>query len=529
MREHHIDDVPDDIVEKYKHTFHHPQLGETGACLSCRRPADKKPIIVFGQDESIFKQFAFHSSVWYGTEGQQVLLPKDDGLGIMISAFQSREFGFGFHDISDDDLDKINKYREKPENEKYKDQDAAKEVLGVEDGKKGKLTKDLRFVWEFDYGKNKEGYWNYSYMVIQLEDCVDVVRALYGDDFEYVFLFDHSCGHDKKRTDGLDAGKMNVSFGGAQPRMRPSDMTAGCLGAFEHPNKLRVGDKQSFVYSSSDAGPFNLTPEQREDRKLDMVVPGELKKEYFNKEQLRKAIIDSEGGVPSNVPLRSRKDHQDYCKKIGIATFGVKSKVKEGWLNKPKGLLQVLWERGWIDPENHKSYSKNGTKKADGTFDVETSLSFIMANCEDFVNEVTLLQHMAKEMGAIVDRTPKCHAELAGEGIEYSWGKAKQYFRKININSRRGADNFFRQCVRKSISREFPVSEGEEAPLSTERIRKFSRRARRYIVAYSHWHTLNELGVRRPKESVQLIEFVVKNFKTHRNAEDFERAFIKQS
>ena len=23
--------------------------------------------------------------------------------------------------------------------------------------------------------------------------------------------------------------------------------------------------------------------------------------------------------------------------------------VEEGWLGKPKGLLQVLWERGWID------------------------------------------------------------------------------------------------------------------------------------------------------------------------------------
>ena len=23
--------------------------------------------------------------------------------------------------------------------------------------------------------------------------------------------------------------------------------------------------------------------------------------------------------------------------------------VEEGWMGKPKGLLQVLWERGWID------------------------------------------------------------------------------------------------------------------------------------------------------------------------------------
>jgi hypothetical protein len=39
-------------------------------------------------------------------------------------------------------------------------------------------------------------------MVIQFEDCVDCLTVLYPQ-YDYVFLFDHSCGHDKQREGGL--------------------------------------------------------------------------------------------------------------------------------------------------------------------------------------------------------------------------------------------------------------------------------------------------------------------------------------
>ena len=43
--------------------------------------------------------------------------------------------------------------------------------------------------------------------------------------------------------------------------------------------------------------------------------------------------------------------------------------VEEGWCRKPKGLLQVLWERGWINKENVSKYSLKGNefqKDSDG-------------------------------------------------------------------------------------------------------------------------------------------------------------------
>jgi hypothetical protein len=60
------------------------------------------------------------------------------------------------------------------------------------------LKKDLKhspFVVEFEYGANNEGYWSYEHMVLQLEDCVDCLQVL-APQFDYLFLFDHSCGHD---------------------------------------------------------------------------------------------------------------------------------------------------------------------------------------------------------------------------------------------------------------------------------------------------------------------------------------------
>jgi hypothetical protein len=440
----------------------------------------------------------------------------------MISAFQSREFGFGFQEVTDEELARINSYRRETK-PKYEDEEAAMEVLKT--ANKAPLTKELNFVYEFDYGKNKEGYWNYNYMVIQLEDCVDVVKALYGDQFEYVFLFDHSCGHDKKRANGLDASSMNSGFGGKQPCLHDSTLTEGCLGPFEHDWKLKVGDVQCFIWKPNDIGPFYMTPQERALKRDDVAREGVHTKEHFSVKKLKELVEQSGFGIPLDRSLRLKRDWQEYCEEKGIATFRLVPKVDEGWVGKPKGLLQVLWERGWIDPDNVKAYTMKGQKKADGSYDVNTSLSYLMTNCEDFINEKTLLQHMGEGIGVTIDRTPKCHAELAGEGIEYSWGKAKQYYRNIDLKKRRTTHNF-RHYVRQSLSRTSQDPD-VEAPLSSQRVRKFSRRARRYIMAYYQFHTLDEKD--RPPESVSLIEYMVKNFRTHRNASDFARAFLKSA
>ena len=49
----------------------------------------------------------------------------------------------------------------------------------------------------FDYGASKEGYWSYEHLIIQIEDCVDILYGIYGDKHEILLLFDHMIDREK--------------------------------------------------------------------------------------------------------------------------------------------------------------------------------------------------------------------------------------------------------------------------------------------------------------------------------------------
>ena len=101
-----------------------------GGYLSVRIEMER-PLIIFGHDESIFKQYHMTKSAWVAPDGTVTIIPKDDGQGLMISAFQSREFGFGMN-ITDEELQKINETRR---GEKYADEAAAIAKRGTADKK----------------------------------------------------------------------------------------------------------------------------------------------------------------------------------------------------------------------------------------------------------------------------------------------------------------------------------------------------------------------------------------------------------
>ncbi len=77
-------------------------------------------------------------------------------------------------------------------------------------------------------------------------------------------------------------------------------------------------------------------------------------------------------------------------------------------------------------------------------------------------------------MNALIDRTPKCHCELAGEGIEYSWGCAENEYHRQPLSAKKKKETF-REMFRKSIAKDV---------LTKERVRLFSKRAREYMCAY---------------------------------------------
>jgi hypothetical protein len=75
--------------------------------LSVKKHENERPLLMFGQDKAIFKQFLLTKKSWCGPNGETVLVPKNEGQGLMISAFQSREFGFGFQ-INKEQLAEVN-------------------------------------------------------------------------------------------------------------------------------------------------------------------------------------------------------------------------------------------------------------------------------------------------------------------------------------------------------------------------------------------------------------------------------------
>ena len=56
------------------------------------------------------KEIHFSTEACTGPDGENLLIPKDECIGIMIYDFHSREFGFGFawDDISNADMKRIN-------------------------------------------------------------------------------------------------------------------------------------------------------------------------------------------------------------------------------------------------------------------------------------------------------------------------------------------------------------------------------------------------------------------------------------
>jgi hypothetical protein len=66
--------------------------------------------MIVGQDESVFAQYLLGSKTWVGPKGQRPLLPKSEGDSYMLSAFVSREFGFG-RELTIAELGKVNEER----------------------------------------------------------------------------------------------------------------------------------------------------------------------------------------------------------------------------------------------------------------------------------------------------------------------------------------------------------------------------------------------------------------------------------
>jgi hypothetical protein len=151
------------------------------------------------------------------------------------------------------------------------------------------------------------------------------------------------------------------------------------------------------------------------------------------------------------------------------------------------------------------------------------------------------LQQIIEERGHIFLKSPACHPEVAGHGIEYCWGYSSTIFRSINDCT---AANLERN-VAKSLSIEY---------LTLERIWKFSRRTRDYLRMYYKLaqdletnpalkdtinHKMYEESRKKVKQEARtltcprfvsdFLRHVGRNYTYHRNVAEIEREFINEA
>ena len=268
-----------------------------------------------------------------------------------------------------------------------------------------------------------------------MEDHADCLAVLFPQ-CQIVDEYDWSGVHGVKKEDGLDAKTMNVKFGGKVRAKHGTVITEGCLGPFAASishggevidRKLKIGETQPMVFTADDPPPFYAPDAPKHD-----VLTGETKQRR-KKKQKKQGNLERQMGV---APAAAEEEDGEE-----------EAVVKGGYVGKPKGLLDVLFERGLLDPQllqggkagNPTQYARD-PKVIDGIPDESRSLVSMLARCADFQNEPTAMQELTEDLGHVQEKTPKKHPEIAGRGVEYCWGKSKVHFRHNNNFSSNAAN-----------------------------------------------------------------------------------------
>ena len=407
-------------------------------------------------------------------------------------------------------------------NQKYSDVSAAVTKNGSEF--KRKLTKSP-FVRGLEYGNNHDGYWTYESMVLQLEDCIDVLSHTHPQ-FEYLFLFDHSNGHDRLQPQGLSISKISIKHGGKQPIMRDSLLTYNEFGPFHSSSSLlQPGMCQSMQFKATYSGPCYLNDEEKIARKLDVRL-GKTRE----KDMIKHILIENLKAAGILNPTGTKKQLQEQSIRFGLPIKATKEVITEGQIGRQKGALQILFEKGWIDPDHIWEYTTEGKKESVSSIQTEEiseqpidptgcnfSIKALLLLQWDFISELTLLQFHGRNIGAIVDRSPKCHPEIAGEGIEYAQALSKFLYRRSPISEKQTKSKFLKLVA---------ASTNHLTVLSIQRIRSCSKKARSYMKMYK---TLGSVAVddNLLNDKHSIMEGAIKIYcklkregKTHRSVSD---------
>ena len=256
----------------------------------------------------------------------------------------------------------------------------------------------------FDVGINEEGYWNYNQMALQVEDVVDCLTVKYKHkNVDFLFMMDQSSGHGRMQDGALNGNAMSVRFGGRQLNLRKTIIQD--VGTYHR--VLNIGDEQCMDFMEGDQGPFYMSPEEQARRKYNTPT-GRVKIIQKTKKQLLEELKGKGFLVRRHY---GKEEIHELANNHQIELTYSEDEMIDGWMGRLKGMLQVLWERGWINVNKLDKYSADGKmcqKDENGKVKEEYKryvLRTLISKCLDFAREQSAMEHLLSRLSEKVG----CH------------------------------------------------------------------------------------------------------------------------
>jgi len=163
--------------------------------------------------------------------------------------------------------------------------------------------------------------------------------------------------------------------------------------------------------------------------------------------------------------------------------------VVRGFVGADKGMKQILFERGFGTVYANKQATED-----------------ILKESSDFTGELNAFEQLVADSGNLVERSPKFHAEIAGNGVEYSFGQCKKTYRAENdCNPRTLHERVKRSVLSVSLRTSQRCAArtrriragylGTEGAVAKEDIDRFARRSRthRSMLDQATWFIAEEM------------------------------------
>ena len=167
----------------------------------------QKQLVLIYHDENIFTINEGQTWMW-ATEDAPVIQPKTKGSGIMVSDF----------------IDQHNGYLRLTDTEFAVGKTADPQMV--------QMARAL-----LEYGAEREGYWTSEKFMANIKNAAKIAMHKYpASSYTVCWIFDQSSCHRAFAEDALNAKRMNVRPGGAQPKMRDT-VWAG------HVQKMTMDDR----------------------------------------------------------------------------------------------------------------------------------------------------------------------------------------------------------------------------------------------------------------------------------------------